>query len=124
MKIQYMGSKKGNEKLLYEFETFLENFSITWPASSELYTKNYTLGSEFVRLTNLPEYSYVEEEEKGLLAFRSSFADVVVNIPGRDELFIKVLVDSTEKLSSQADLILDRLEEIKLSLEGGPQIWP
>lgn len=124
MKIQLMGLKHGRERLLYEFETFLENFSITWPGSSELYTNNYTPGSEFVRLTDLPDYGYVEEEERGLLAFRSSFADVVVNIPGRDELFIKVLVDSPEKLSSHADLILDRLEEIKLSLEGGPQIWP
>lgn len=124
MRIQLMGLKHDKEKLLYEFETFLENFSITWPASSELYTNNYTLGSEFVRLTDLPYYGYVEEEEKGLLAFRSSLAEVVVNIPGCGELFIKVLVDKPEKLSSQADLILDRLEEIKLSLEGGPRIWP
>lgn len=120
LKIQLMGRKNGSEKLLYEFETFLSSFSINWPSADQFYTNNFTLGSEFVRLSDLPDSGYVKEYSRGLLAFRGPLAQVVIDIPGRDELFINVLVDAPEKLSSQADLILDLLVDIKTSIEGGP----
>lgn len=124
MNIQYLGKKNGKEKILYEFDTNLLNFAITWPSSDLYYTNHFDLGSEFVRITDIPQDVYITEEEKGLLLFRGMYADSQLNIPGKEELFINVLVDAPEKIDSQADQIIDLLLEIKTTIEGGPSEWP
>lgn len=122
--IQFLGKKNGKEKLLYEFDTNLSNFAITWPSSGQYYTNNFDLGSEFVRISDIPHDGYITEEEKGLLLFRGMYSDAQINIPGKDELFINVLIDAPEKMASQADQIIDLLLEIKTTIEGGPSEWP
>lgn len=124
LNIQLMAKKKRTEKLLYEFDTNLSNFAITWPSPDHYYTNNFDLGSEFVRISDIPQDGYITEEEKGLLLFRGMYADSQLNIPGKEELFINVLVDAPEKMASQADQILDLLLEIKTTVEGGPSEWP
>lgn len=124
LNIQFLGYRKGKEKLLYEFDTSLSNFAINWPSQDQYYTNNFDLGSEFVRISNIPQDSYITEEGKGLLLFRGMYSDAQINIPGKEELFINVLIDAPEKMASQADQIIDLLLEIKTTIEGGPSEWP